>query len=242
MALDPRAEPRYGERVPYVVVCGGPSARLMDLVVSPHELVLNRLVIVALTQHPHPHSPQHNHSHPPPNSSLKLNGNYYISKQIIPALARVLNLVGADVQSWYDEMPRTLRALKNNVGIIGPSKPTANNLLLPHHNTTTTTPKGTIDQYYLNKKCVLCDKLTSKPLCDVCMKDKQASYFVVIARLKELEKDYCQTLDICMHCTGTTRNAAIGCNSLDCEVFCERTKAQRLLNNHESLREVILDF
>lgn len=32
---------RYGERVPYVVVCGGPQARLMDLVVSPNALITN---------------------------------------------------------------------------------------------------------------------------------------------------------------------------------------------------------
>ncbi|GMF09369.1 unnamed protein product [Phytophthora lilii] len=37
MAKDPRAEPRYAERVPYVVVNGPPGARLMDLVVSPDE-------------------------------------------------------------------------------------------------------------------------------------------------------------------------------------------------------------
>jgi DNA polymerase zeta len=37
MTKDPRAEPRYAERVPYVVVNGPPGARLMDLVVSPDE-------------------------------------------------------------------------------------------------------------------------------------------------------------------------------------------------------------
>lgn len=42
MALDPRAEPRYGERVPYVVVYGGPSSRLADLVIAPHQLLADR--------------------------------------------------------------------------------------------------------------------------------------------------------------------------------------------------------
>ncbi len=32
MTKDPRAEPKYGERVPYVVVNGGPQSRLVDLV------------------------------------------------------------------------------------------------------------------------------------------------------------------------------------------------------------------
>ena len=32
MEKDPRAEPKFGERIPYVVVNGGPQSRLMDLV------------------------------------------------------------------------------------------------------------------------------------------------------------------------------------------------------------------
>lgn len=39
MVKDSRAEPRYAERVPYVVVNGPPGARLIDLVVSPSELM-----------------------------------------------------------------------------------------------------------------------------------------------------------------------------------------------------------
>lgn len=32
MVVDPRAEPAYGERVPFVIVAGEPSARLVDKV------------------------------------------------------------------------------------------------------------------------------------------------------------------------------------------------------------------
>eukprot|EP00271_Cylindrocystis_brebissonii_P007773 TRINITY_DN21469_c0_g2_i1.p1 TRINITY_DN21469_c0_g2~~TRINITY_DN21469_c0_g2_i1.p1 ORF type:complete len:1040 (-),score=209.68 TRINITY_DN21469_c0_g2_i1:154-3132(-) len=84
MAKDPRAEPRYGERVPYVVVYGEPGARLVDLVVDPHLLVEN--------------SP-----------ALRLHGLYYITKQIIPSLQRVFGLVGADLRAWFAEMPRVVR-------------------------------------------------------------------------------------------------------------------------------------
>jgi DNA polymerase zeta len=35
MARDPRAEPKFGERVPYVVVCGEPGGRLMDMIAHP---------------------------------------------------------------------------------------------------------------------------------------------------------------------------------------------------------------
>lgn len=84
MRKDPRAEPRYGERVPYVVIHGEPGARLVDMVVDP----LDFLAI---------------------GSPYRLNDLYYINKQIIPALQRVFGLVGADLGKWFLEMPRPAR-------------------------------------------------------------------------------------------------------------------------------------
>ena len=42
MINDPRAEPQYGERVPYVVKAGAPGARLVDRAVSPEEMLKDR--------------------------------------------------------------------------------------------------------------------------------------------------------------------------------------------------------
>lgn len=84
MRADPRAEPRYAERIPYVVIHGEPGARLIDMVVDPMEL----LAI---------------------DSPFRLNDLYYINKQIIPALQRVFGLVGANLNQWLIEMPRPVR-------------------------------------------------------------------------------------------------------------------------------------
>ncbi|KAH6762547.1 recovery protein 3 [Perilla frutescens var. hirtella] len=81
---DPRAEPRYAERIPYVVIHGEPGARLVDMVVDPFEL----LAI---------------------NSPFRLNDIYYIRKQIMPALQRVFGLIGADLNQWFLDMPRPVR-------------------------------------------------------------------------------------------------------------------------------------
>ncbi|KAJ4968098.1 hypothetical protein NE237_014799 [Protea cynaroides] len=81
MRTDPRAEPRYAERIPYVVVHGEPGARLVDMVVDPLDLL--RI-----------------------DSPYRLNDLYYIQKQIIPALQRVFGLLGADLNQWFLEMPR----------------------------------------------------------------------------------------------------------------------------------------
>uniref|UniRef100_A0A2N9HM40 DNA polymerase n=1 Tax=Fagus sylvatica TaxID=28930 RepID=A0A2N9HM40_FAGSY len=84
MRADPRAEPCYAERIPYVVIHGEPGARLIDMVVDPLELLAM-------------------------DSPFRLNDLYYINKQIIPALQRVFGLVGADLIQWFIEMPRPAR-------------------------------------------------------------------------------------------------------------------------------------
>lgn len=84
MRADPRAEPRYAERIPYVVVHGEPGARLADMVVDPLDLLSL-------------------------DSPFRLNDLYYINKQIIPALQRVFGLVGADLNQWFWDMPRPVR-------------------------------------------------------------------------------------------------------------------------------------
>ncbi|KAK0390713.1 hypothetical protein NLU13_0216 [Sarocladium strictum] len=83
MLEDARAEPQYGERVPYVVITGAPGARLIDRCVAPEEL------------HQNPH--------------WQLDAEYYISKNLIPPLERIFNLAGANVRGWYDEMPKIQR-------------------------------------------------------------------------------------------------------------------------------------
>lgn len=72
--IDRRAEPRRGERVPYLVVNGSPGLPLIRLVRSPHEYLRDE--------------------------GLKINALYYISKVIIPPLNRCFLLIGADIAQW----------------------------------------------------------------------------------------------------------------------------------------------
>ncbi|KAF9340729.1 DNA polymerase zeta [Linnemannia elongata] len=160
MELDPRSEPQYGERVPYVVVYGDPSARLTDQVVEPRELLRNK--------------------------DLRLNGEYYIRKHVIPSLERILQLAGADVKAWYDEMPRVQRAIPMTALGVGapssaanvvPNEQTAAALAAQHLQTATGVNPGDfkpkrrrggkgfvsvgsrIDRYYQSQSCIVCGKL-----------------------------------------------------------------------------------
>ncbi|KAG8252327.1 DNA polymerase zeta catalytic subunit, variant 2 [Homalodisca vitripennis] len=78
--VDPRLEPRVGQRVPYVIVAGPPGLPLIRLVRSPAILLAD--------------------------DSLKINAEYYISRVIIPPLDRCFSLIGANIPMWYSEMPR----------------------------------------------------------------------------------------------------------------------------------------
>jgi DNA polymerase zeta len=93
MLSDPRAEPRYAERIPYVVINGEPGSRLVDLVLSPHQLLRSA-------------------------GTLRLNANYYITKQIVPSLERIFSLVGADVTAWYVEMHKPASLRRNRLPAI----------------------------------------------------------------------------------------------------------------------------
>lgn len=79
---DRRSEPRIGERVPYVIVYGTPGQPLIQLVRKPQELL--------------------------DNPGLRLNGTYYVTKQLMPPLDRCFSLLGVDVRQWSVYMRWTL--------------------------------------------------------------------------------------------------------------------------------------
>ncbi|XP_008215763.1 DNA polymerase zeta catalytic subunit [Nasonia vitripennis] len=76
---DPRAVPRTGARVPYIIVAGAPNEALIRCVRAPMELILD--------------------------PGLRPNATYYVTKVIIPPLNRCLKLIGVDAYTWYMEMP-----------------------------------------------------------------------------------------------------------------------------------------
>ncbi|KAJ2998539.1 DNA polymerase zeta [Globomyces sp. JEL0801] len=117
MKKDDRSEPQYKERVPYVVVHAGPKHRLIDAVVSPYDLLYDQ--------------------------SLRLHRTYYITKQMIGPLSRVFNLVGVDIEAWYNEMPKKSRAID----------------YIDTGETMMTRNRNTIDHYYKSAHCLVCNIL-----------------------------------------------------------------------------------
>ncbi|KAK6204711.1 uncharacterized protein RJT21DRAFT_117159 [Scheffersomyces amazonensis] len=84
---DPRQEPQYRERIPYVVIQDSSKPRIKDRCMSPEDF----MATYSTTQ------------------PLSLDYEYYITRVLIPPLERIFNLIGVDVKGWYRQLPRGSR-------------------------------------------------------------------------------------------------------------------------------------
>ncbi|KAM3602464.1 uncharacterized protein V6R79_004647 [Siganus canaliculatus] len=198
MAYDRRLEPRVGERVPYVVVYGMPGMPLIQLVRWPIEVL----------QDP----------------SLRLNATYYITKQILPPLARMFQLIGVDVFSWYQELPRIQKASCSSAA--GGEE---------------TGRKGTISQYFTTLHCPVCDELTQLGVCSQCRSEPQRVAVTLYQDMRQWESQQEQLLKICMNCSGCAERQ-VPCVSLDCPVLYKLSRVNRQLSKAPYLRQLLEQF
>uniref|UniRef100_A0A673FT76 DNA polymerase zeta catalytic subunit n=1 Tax=Sinocyclocheilus rhinocerous TaxID=307959 RepID=A0A673FT76_9TELE len=198
MAHDRRLEPRVGERVPYVIVYGMPGVPLIQLVRRPVEVL----------QDP----------------SLRLNATYYITKQILPPLARIFNLIGVDVFSWYHELPRVQKAWSSVSG--GGEEGTR---------------KCTISQYFTTLHCPVCDELTQLGVCERCRAEPQRVAFHLHQDLRLWESQQDQLLKVCRSCSGSAERQ-VPCVSLDCPVLYKLSRVNRHLSRGSYLRQLLEQF
>lgn len=84
----------------------------------------------------------------------QLDAHYYIEHQLIPPLERVFNLVGANVASWYAEMPKVARPFMPE--FLAPERRIADAKAGPSK------PKFTIDEHFKSASCVVCGKATAQ--------------------------------------------------------------------------------
>ncbi|XP_028624823.1 DNA polymerase zeta catalytic subunit [Grammomys surdaster] len=196
LAYDRRSEPRVGERVPYVIIYGTPGLPLIQLIRRPAEVL----------QDP----------------TLRLNATYYITKQILPPLARIFSLIGIDVFSWYQELPRIQKATSSSRSELEGRK-------------------GTISQYFTTLHCPVCDDLTQHGICSKCRSQPQHVAIILNQEIRELERKQEQLVKICRNCTGSF-DRHIPCVSLNCPVLFKLSRVNRELSKAPYLRQLLDQF
>lgn len=186
MLEDPRAEPQYGERVPYVVITGAPGARLIDRCVSPDVLLQS--------------------------DNNDLDAEYYISKNLIPPLERIFNLVGANVRQWYDEMPKFQRIRRIDASsMLGGQEMIS---------------RKTLESYMKSSTCLVCGEKLDEGLavCGRCIVDVDMTMLVLQSRLDKAEKKAVSLEQVCRSCSGLAWGEEVKCDSKDCPVFYTRAR------------------
>ena len=193
MIEDPRLEPQYGERVPYVVITGGPGARLIDRCVAPEVLLQD--------------------------AQLELDSEYYISKNLIPPLERIFNLVGANVRQWYDEMPRFQRIRRVEGLTTSDSRDTV--------------ARRTLESYMKSSTCIVCREILDgdSSICNSCSEQSPQTILLLRTRIAKAERKAVQLNEVCRSCSGLAWTEEVKCDSKDCPVFYSRTRHMADMSN-----------
>jgi len=209
MLEDARAEPQYGERVPYVVITGAPGARLVDRCVSPEDLLAN------------PH--------------VTLDAEYYISKNLVPPLERIFCLVGANVRQWYDDLPKVrkvhrvdpLHAQKAK-GTLESYLASASCAVCGRRTARPPPPPPPPPQRRAfpawGGPSARRENDSQVALCRACARDVPRSIVAVQSRLKREEEKLVEVERLCRSCMGVGPLEEVKCESRDCPVFYTRVK------------------
>ena len=177
MKDDPMIKPLYGERFPYIVVASPPNSRLIDRVVSPQEFN---------------------------DYSFRIGTKYYIERQILPALGRVMETMGVDITEWISG--RSMDIFK-----------------LPKYLFYDKKVLTSMDRYCRSKQCPLCKRaiFSEAPICDHCLaySGRGESLFELVQRIKIAQNKMNECMKKCSKCIDMIGMTNQICMCYDCENF-----------------------
>jgi DNA polymerase zeta len=198
MSWDPRGAPMFGERVQYLVIASAPGSRLIDRVVSPEDFM---------------------------DKGHRISTKYYIDRQIVPALGRVLETMGININDWMMGLPRDLRKLRPF--IVG-TKTTA------------------LERFCKAVECPLCCRLCSggAVICNECLSlgGKSESLFELMRRIKICDVKIQECSTACSRCIGICGTTVSECFCRGCDRFWEVKLAEEERVALDSYREAFVQM
>eukprot|EP00924_Labyrinthula_sp_SR-Ha-C_P001122 augustus_masked-scaffold_7-processed-gene-14.47-mRNA-1 protein AED:0.32 eAED:0.33 QI:0/-1/0/1/-1/1/1/0/1152 len=146
-----------------------------------------------------------------PKFDSKVNFVYYMEHIILPSLARIFDIVGADVYIWWQSrrnLPQTIPMALNTV----------------EHRTTR------IFKYLLSSTCSLCRKPTNEEVCTGCLpknsdiKRRQAVRYALQLKKSTLENEYLRFYKFCN--TFCAVRYGTLCSNSDCTIYYRRKSSE----------------
>ena len=198
MLLDKRNESQYGERVPYVIANGPAKARLVDLARDPLNMLQDGI--------------------------LGINAHYYITRGLIPPLSRIFNLLGADVESWFREMPKintSLQSLPFLMQVRSSNRGGGRERLLDH---------------YRAEVCLVCRRASEGEICVDCRSNSATTTYTLERTLQSRQRRMLAIHRICATCAHSPLPAEpTVCVNIDCPMLYESAKTSSELDAQAEL-------
>lgn len=133
------------DRVPFLIIYGLPSDRLIDLVISPKDYYQR--------------------------ADRRINITYYITKQLIPTLQRIFGFFNISVLDWYNEInlkiPISYGPLKK--GIADESEEDLFDGKISNKRKKKKLNVGKIDDFFKSRICLVCLSLCEGHYCIDCL-------------------------------------------------------------------------
>ena len=180
---DPAGAPHLYERVPYLLAQGAPGTCLADRAIAPTELLRAEAPLLAADD--------------------------YVRRRIMPALARIFDVVGADVRRWLDQMPR-VRA--RSTGLASAACSVCGARAAPAVGAT-------------------------RPVCVDCQRNPETSMYRVGAALHEAEARQRAVQALCCACAHDTERPP--CVAVSCAMLYERARTDRDVASLSALQRAL---
>ncbi|OUM53689.1 hypothetical protein BVG19_g2995 [[Candida] boidinii] len=237
MKLDRRSEPQYRERVAYLVVKGYKGQILRDRCMSPNDFLTRQ-----------------------DDEKLELDWEYYITKVLIPPLERLFSLLGADVRTWYREMPKIFNTFDvplQDSNKKNPHSPEKGNRVASrtnknNNNSNNNKNNASLLDFVRSALCYSCGELVNDKrlkLCDICRSRELETLLNLKIDIRELERTFCDILMVCRECTQKNlANNAISsvtcdsCQSEDCPIYYSRLRTKKKLLISTQKYEELIDW
>mmetsp|Transcript_69319 Transcript_69319/g.224949 ORF Transcript_69319/g.224949 Transcript_69319/m.224949 type:complete len:739 (-) Transcript_69319:497-2713(-) len=223
--------PSPGERYSFVVAQGPPGSRLSDVAVPPREVVGG--------------SPLGTRASEQRATPLFLDVEYYLSRQVAPALQRLFSLIRgpdgapgfANVHHWLKGGPRPLR---RDVAAATAACGHAGNgsaLLLSGFSGRTGRCQACDGSLGAVGSSNIASGGSSLNLCAACRGGEAIAHVMErSARQRQWEVRLQRCAELCLHCAGSTE-AASDCRNIHCSVFFRKVNAQLQLSGHGGVRD-----
>ncbi|PWN32602.1 uncharacterized protein FA14DRAFT_111397, partial [Meira miltonrushii] len=201
MLIDKRSQCQYGERVPYVISQGAGKSRLIDLARDPMTMLKDR--------------------------RQTINGLYYITRGLIPPLSRIFNLLGADVESWFRELPKVNATLYSLAALMRDRQASSSTTTKSALAAGLGLGGGRLLDHYRADVCLICRSTSEKEICLDCREGESSTSFQVESELRSYEERAWSIDRICSSCAnGDVASEHTPCVNLECPILYEKYKTQ----------------